>query len=82
VVPLASLGRGASSAVVEAGVRAAGRGDQFGRGAQRRLPVEDDAALLADDDGRPRRRAGAEQLVFDAEAFETIGEETERLLVM
>src|SRR4051794_1724797 len=69
VIVLATLARGAAAALVKAGVGATRRGDELGRGGDRRLPVEDDPVALADDDRRPRRRARAIELVLDAEAL-------------
>src|SRR5690349_1833324 len=45
-----------------------------------RLPVEDDAVGLADDDGRSLHCAETEELVLDAELLETIREVADRLL--
>ena len=49
---------------------------------ERGLPVEDDAVALADHDGRAGLRAGAEQLVLDAELLEAVGEVAHGLLVL
>ena len=82
VVVLAALRGGAPGVLDQARVRAARRGHELGGRGERRLPVEDDAVALADHDGRPGDRAGAEQLVLDAELLEAIGEVAHGLLVL
>ena len=83
VVLLATLRRGAAR-VLQRGAGSVPRGAVMSSAAERErgLPVEDDAVALADHDGGARDRAGAEQLVLDAELLEPIGEVADGLLVL
>ena len=82
MVALAALRRGATRVHVETRVHAARGGHEFGRGAQRRLPVEDDTVTLADDDGRARLGPSTDKAVFDAQLGQAIGQVAHGLFVL
>src|SRR5690606_34665135 len=77
------LPRRATPRAIEPGIGAARRLDELRRARQRRLPAELDlVAAAADDDIRPRHRAGLVELLLDAEPGQPVGEVPDGLVIV